>query len=71
MFNLRLLNVKRMEVKKMLKLVKRLWKEEEGQGMAEYALILALVAIAVILAFQNLATGIGERLDEVTGELTP
>ncbi len=31
-------------------LVKRLWKEEEGQGMVEYVLILALIAIAAIVA---------------------
>lgn len=30
-------------------LVKRLWKEEEGQGMVEYVLILALIAIAAIV----------------------
>lgn len=34
----------------MLKMVKRLWKEEKGQGMTEYGLIIALVAIAIIVA---------------------
>lgn len=51
-----------------MNLVKRLWREEEGQGLAEYGLILALVAIVVIAAL----TGIGETLidtfnDIVTG----
>ncbi len=32
----------------MLNLFTRLFKDEEGQGMAEYALILVLVAIGVI-----------------------
>ncbi|MDH7568471.1 MAG: Flp family type IVb pilin [Armatimonadota bacterium] len=29
-------------------LVRRLWAEEEGQTLVEYALIIALVAVAVI-----------------------
>ncbi len=32
----------------MMKMVKRLWIEEEGQGMTEYGLIIALVAVALI-----------------------
>jgi pilus assembly protein Flp/PilA len=32
--------------------IKRLWVEEEGQTLVEYALIIALVAIAVIGAVQ-------------------
>jgi pilus assembly protein Flp/PilA len=32
----------------MLKKIKGLFKEEEGQGMTEYGLILALIALAVI-----------------------
>ena len=33
----------------MLTHVKRLWTGQEGQGLAEYGLILALVAIAVMI----------------------
>ena len=32
----------------MLKKIKGLFKEEEGQGMTEYGLVLALIAVAVI-----------------------
>ena len=32
-----------------MNLVKRLWNEEDGQGMTEYGLIIALVSIALIL----------------------
>jgi len=32
----------------MLAAVKRMWAEEEGQGLTEYGLILGLVAIVVI-----------------------
>ncbi len=44
-------------------------KSEEGQGMAEYGLILALVAIALIAAFVLLATGISGMLASVTTKL--
>lgn len=33
--------------------------DERGAGMAEYALLLALVAVALIAGFQGLATAIG------------
>jgi len=42
----------------MLTHVKKLWTGQEGQGMAEYGLILALVAIAVIVALGNLGKNI-------------
>lgn len=32
----------------MMKMLSRLWKDESGQGMVEYGLIIALVAVAVI-----------------------
>jgi len=51
-------------------LVKRLWKEEKGQGMAEYGLILALVAVLLVgslLAMKdklvNLFTDVGTGLE--------
>ena len=31
----------------MLELITRFWRDEEGQGLAEYALILVLIAIVV------------------------
>ena len=40
----------------MLALLKSLWSDESGQGLTEYALILALVAVAIIaivIAFRN------------------
>ena len=53
----------------MLTHVKRLWTGQEGQGLAEYGLILALVAIAVIFALQTLAGSISGKLDDVSTTL--
>ena len=52
-----------------LKSLARLHKDDSGQGLVEYALILALVAFAAVIAMQTLAidinaafTGIGSTL---------
>jgi len=52
-----------------LKSLNRLHQDEAGQGLVEYALILALVAFAAVVAMQTLAndinnafTGIGSIL---------
>ncbi|HBV98147.1 MAG TPA: Flp family type IVb pilin [Desulfotomaculum sp.] len=49
----------------MVKLLISLWNEESGQGMAEYGLILALVAVVTIAAFQLLGTGIKDKVNQV------
>ena len=36
----------------------RLWKEEEGQDLTEYALLLALIAVTMVATLQALATKI-------------
>ncbi|MFZ5631242.1 MAG: Flp family type IVb pilin [Bacillota bacterium] len=50
-------------------MLKRLWKEESGQGMAEYGLILALVAVVCIGAFVVLGNGINNKVNKVADEL--
>ena len=42
---------------------------EEGQGLVEYALIIALVAIALIVALQLLGGSIGNTLRNVSTTL--
>ena len=44
-------------------------KSEDGQGLAEYGLILALVAVVCILALTALGDGIVAKLGEVTAGL--
>ena len=51
-------------------MLKRLLWEEEGQGMVEYALILALIALAVIGALGFLGTELSSFFDDVTDKLS-
>lgn len=44
----------------MMNMVERLWREESGQGMTEYGLIIALVVVALIAT-------IGAFRDELVG----
>jgi pilus assembly protein Flp/PilA len=46
--------------------LKRLVKEEKGQGMAEYALILAAIAVICVVAYQFLGDAITGKVDSVT-----
>ena len=49
--------------------MKRFLMNEEGQGMVEYGLILALVAVVVIGALTALGGGINGIFNSVTGTL--
>ena len=59
--------IKNTEVLQML--LSKLLREESGQGMAEYGLILALVAVLCIGAFKLLGDGIHKNLNNVTDAL--
>lgn len=51
------------------KLVSFLTKDEEGQGLAEYALILALIAIVAIVALLFLGQQVSGILNTVGGSV--
>ncbi len=53
----------------MLKMISRLVKDEEGQGLAEYALILVLIAVAVVGMLGLLGDEIGSVFENITGKL--
>lgn len=40
----------------MVNLVRRLWSEDEGQDIAEYALMLAVILVIVIVTVQMIGT---------------
>jgi len=49
--------------------MKRLFLNEEGQGMVEYGLIIALVAVVVIAAIALLGNGVNNTFTNVTNTL--
>lgn len=40
--------------------------DEEGQTMAEYAVVLAVITVAIVAALFTLSGGIGDAIDRVT-----
>ena len=54
----------------MKNLMKRLWQEERGQDLTEYALLLVLIALAAISFLDNLASAINNVFSNATTTLT-
>lgn len=51
--------------------VESLKKREEGQTMAEYGVVLAVITLGVIVALGTLATNITGKIGKVATDLTP
>jgi Flp pilus assembly pilin Flp len=51
-------------------LVRAFAQRQEGQTMAEYGVVLAVITIGVFVALGALALAITGKLDDVTGKLT-
>jgi pilus assembly protein Flp/PilA len=49
--------------------LKSLPKTKKGQAMVEYALIIALIAVVVIVALKPVATELSNLFDRIQGEL--
>ncbi len=45
------------------------WRKEDGQTMAEYGVVLAVITVGAILAFTALSGGISQAISKVTGYL--
>lgn len=50
-------------------MLKRLWKDEGGQGMVEYGLILALIAVVVIAALLILGPKIANQYNNISNSM--
>ena len=50
-------------------LIRSFWKDESGQDMAEYALLLALIALVLVVAIQAFRGAIENRFNQATSEL--
>lgn len=53
----------------MIRTLHALLMDEDGQGLAEYGLILGLVAAACVVATQGLGTKVGSTLTNIGGKL--
>jgi Flp pilus assembly pilin Flp len=53
----------------MMNLLNRLHKDEAGQGLVEYLLILALVAFGAIVGMNSLASGLNSAFGKVSSIL--
>ena len=58
------------EEDKFMNLLKRLWKEEEGQDLVEYALLVVLISLASVVAMGKLASGISDAFGNAAANLT-
>jgi len=54
----------------MKNLLRKLWKEEDGQDLTEYALLLVLVALAAIGSLGTLASAINNTFSKAAENLT-
>lgn len=54
----------------MKKTLKRLWKEEEGQDLVEYGLLLVLVSLAATAAMSTLASAISNAFGNASTSLS-
>ena len=53
----------------LLAYVRANWRKEEGQTMAEYGVVLAVIAVTAVVAFTALSGGISGTIDKVTSLL--
>ena len=54
----------------MMELLKRLWQEEEGQDLTEYALLLVLISLVAIVAMGKLGSAVSDVFSNAAGNLT-
>jgi pilus assembly protein Flp/PilA len=53
----------------MMKLAKNLWNDESGQGLAEYALLLGLIVVGVVIIIKGMGTHIKNIFNKANNEL--
>jgi pilus assembly protein Flp/PilA len=59
-----------LEEKKMKSVLVRLWREEEGQDLTEYALLLVLLSLAAVASLGALADAINGVFSKASANLT-
>ena len=53
-----------------MKLLKSFWTDESGQGLTEYAVIIALVSIALLLVLAAFRNELGRVFNDIRSELS-
>jgi len=56
--------------KQMTELLKRLWQEEEGQDLTEYALLLVLISLVAIASMKVLGSAVSDVFSNASANLT-
>ncbi|CZR09377.1 Flp family type IVb pilin [Trichococcus collinsii] len=52
-----------------MEIMRRLYSEEEGQGLVEYALIIALISVVAIVAMRAVGVDIIAKFNEIVAAL--
>jgi pilus assembly protein Flp/PilA len=53
----------------MMALARKFWNDESGQGLAEYALLLGLIVIGVVVLIQGMGTSIKTIFNKANADL--
>ena len=54
----------------MIKIIKQLWKDEQGQDLVEYGLLLVLVSLGAVAAMGTLASAISGAFGNASTNLS-
>jgi pilus assembly protein Flp/PilA len=54
----------------MMELARKFWNDESGQGLAEYALLLGLIVIGVVVLIQGMGVSIEKIFNKANQDLT-
>lgn len=54
----------------MTKIILRLWEDEQGQDLTEYALLLVLISLVAVASMSVLGSGISDAFSSAAGNLT-
>lgn len=52
-----------------MKTLQRLWKEEQGQDLVEYALLVVLIALAAVAAMKSLASAVSDAFSNAAANM--
>jgi Flp pilus assembly pilin Flp len=54
----------------MMALVQKFWDDESGQGLAEYALLLGLIVVGVVILIQGMGVSIKKIFNKANSDLS-